>query len=197
MLDKPILLPIYPAREKPIEGVTSEFLLSKMLSEAVSADTLQAGVSTYLSGATLTAFQYAPVVGALLGVNSSGKKTTIEAIREAVEKKVKDDVCIQEDFHFERRYCSLSSSISSILPFAGRADPIKRRIEGLTLRFLASTSLALASSMSSMYFFRETFCLDASLDKTLKESGLMSISFLCDIAVDVSIYMLFAKIYII
>ena len=30
LLDKPILLPIYPAREKPIEGVTSEFLLSKM-----------------------------------------------------------------------------------------------------------------------------------------------------------------------
>ena len=30
LLDVPILLPIYPAREKPIEGITSEFLLSKM-----------------------------------------------------------------------------------------------------------------------------------------------------------------------
>ena len=30
LLDRPILLPIYPAREKPIEGITSEFLLSKM-----------------------------------------------------------------------------------------------------------------------------------------------------------------------
>jgi UDP-N-acetylmuramate--alanine ligase len=30
LLDIPILLPIYPAREKPIEGVTSEFLLGKM-----------------------------------------------------------------------------------------------------------------------------------------------------------------------
>ena len=31
LLDIPILLPIYPAREKPIEGITSEFLLGKML----------------------------------------------------------------------------------------------------------------------------------------------------------------------
>lgn len=30
LLDVPILLPIYPAREKPIEGITSEFLLGKM-----------------------------------------------------------------------------------------------------------------------------------------------------------------------
>ena len=30
LLDQVILLPIYPAREKPIEGVTSEFLLHKM-----------------------------------------------------------------------------------------------------------------------------------------------------------------------
>ena len=30
LLDIPILLPIYPAREKPIEGITSEFLLQKM-----------------------------------------------------------------------------------------------------------------------------------------------------------------------
>jgi len=30
LLDRTILLPIYPAREKPIEGITSEFLLSKM-----------------------------------------------------------------------------------------------------------------------------------------------------------------------
>ena len=30
LLDIPILLPIYPAREKPIEGVDSEFLLRKM-----------------------------------------------------------------------------------------------------------------------------------------------------------------------
>ena len=30
LLDSVILLPIYPAREKPIEGVTSEFLLRKM-----------------------------------------------------------------------------------------------------------------------------------------------------------------------
>ena len=30
LLDQSILLPIYPAREKPIEGVTSEFLLRKM-----------------------------------------------------------------------------------------------------------------------------------------------------------------------
>ena len=30
LLDRPILLPIYPAREKPIEGITSEFLLEKM-----------------------------------------------------------------------------------------------------------------------------------------------------------------------
>ena len=30
LLDQAILLPIYPAREKPIEGVTSEFLLRKM-----------------------------------------------------------------------------------------------------------------------------------------------------------------------
>ena len=85
--------------------------------------------------------------------------------------------------------------MSSILPFAGRADPMRRRIDGLTLRFLASTSLAFVSSMSSMYFFRETFCLDASMDRTLKVSDLMSISFLCDMAVAVSIYMLFVKIY--
>ena len=31
LLDIPILLPIYPAREMPIEGITSEFLLGKML----------------------------------------------------------------------------------------------------------------------------------------------------------------------
>ena len=30
LLDQAILLPIYPAREKPIEGITSEFLLQKM-----------------------------------------------------------------------------------------------------------------------------------------------------------------------
>ena len=30
LLDTPILLPIYPAREKPIEGISSEFLLEKM-----------------------------------------------------------------------------------------------------------------------------------------------------------------------
>ena len=30
LLDRPILLPIYPAREKPIEGVDSEYLLRKM-----------------------------------------------------------------------------------------------------------------------------------------------------------------------
>ena len=30
LLDQAILLPIYPAREKPIEGITSEFLLRKM-----------------------------------------------------------------------------------------------------------------------------------------------------------------------
>ena len=30
LLDRVILLPIYPAREKPIEGITSEFLLQKM-----------------------------------------------------------------------------------------------------------------------------------------------------------------------
>ncbi len=69
--------------------VTGEFLMSKKLSEAVSADTLEAGVSTYLSGATLSAFQYADVIGTLLGVNSSGETTTINAIRKAVEKKVK------------------------------------------------------------------------------------------------------------
>lgn len=32
-LDEILLLPIYPAREKPIEGVTSEMLLEKMISE--------------------------------------------------------------------------------------------------------------------------------------------------------------------
>ena len=69
--------------------VTGEFLMSKKLSEAVSADTLEAGVSTYLSGATLSAFQYVDVIGTLLGVNSSGDTTTINAIRKAVEKKVK------------------------------------------------------------------------------------------------------------
>jgi UDP-N-acetylmuramate--alanine ligase len=31
-LDETILLPIYPAREKPIEGVTSEMILVKMRS---------------------------------------------------------------------------------------------------------------------------------------------------------------------
>lgn len=30
LLDVPVLLPIYPAREKPIEGITSAFLLGKM-----------------------------------------------------------------------------------------------------------------------------------------------------------------------
>ncbi len=30
LLDVPILLPIYPAREKPIEGISSEFLMAKM-----------------------------------------------------------------------------------------------------------------------------------------------------------------------
>lgn len=30
LLDRPILLPIYPAREKPIEGINSEYLLTKM-----------------------------------------------------------------------------------------------------------------------------------------------------------------------
>ena len=30
LLDVPILLPIYPAREKPIEGISSEFLMTKM-----------------------------------------------------------------------------------------------------------------------------------------------------------------------
>ena len=43
--------------------ISGEFLLSKKLSEAVAADTLEAGVSTYLSGATLSAFQYASAVG--------------------------------------------------------------------------------------------------------------------------------------
>ena len=77
------------AAYSPIK-ISGEFLLSKKLSSAVSADTLEAGVSTYLSGATLTAFQYVSVMGTLLGVNSSGETTTIDAIREAVEKKVKD-----------------------------------------------------------------------------------------------------------
>jgi UDP-N-acetylmuramate--alanine ligase len=33
-LDEPVILPIYPAREKPIEGVTSEMILDKMKSPA-------------------------------------------------------------------------------------------------------------------------------------------------------------------
>jgi UDP-N-acetylmuramate--alanine ligase len=33
MLDETILLDIYPAREKPIKGVTSQMLLNKMKSE--------------------------------------------------------------------------------------------------------------------------------------------------------------------
>ena len=69
--------------------ISGEFLMSAKLYEAVAADTLEAGVSTYLSGATLTAFQYADAIGTLLDVESSGEKTTIDAIREAVEKKVK------------------------------------------------------------------------------------------------------------
>jgi UDP-N-acetylmuramate--alanine ligase len=35
-LDETILLPIYPAREKPVEGVTSEIILNKMRSEKKS-----------------------------------------------------------------------------------------------------------------------------------------------------------------
>jgi UDP-N-acetylmuramate--alanine ligase len=35
-LDETILLPIYPAREKPVEGVTSEIILNKMRSERKS-----------------------------------------------------------------------------------------------------------------------------------------------------------------
>ncbi|MBR2355902.1 MAG: hypothetical protein IKA69_05960, partial [Kiritimatiellae bacterium] len=69
--------------------ISGEFLMSAKLYEAVAADTLEAGVSTYLSGAALTAFQYADAIGTLLDVESSGEKTTIDAIREAVEKKVK------------------------------------------------------------------------------------------------------------
>ena len=33
MADEAILLPIYPARELPIEGVTSEVILNKMLNK--------------------------------------------------------------------------------------------------------------------------------------------------------------------
>ena len=68
----------------PPEGCTSAASMGIR-----AADTLEAGVSTYLSGATLSAFQYVDVIGTLLGVNSSGDTTTINAIRKAVEKKVK------------------------------------------------------------------------------------------------------------
>ena len=39
MADEVILLPIYPARELPVEGVTSEMLLKKMKNTAVSVKT--------------------------------------------------------------------------------------------------------------------------------------------------------------
>ena len=64
--------------------------MSKNLAAAMSGNTLEAGISTGISGATITAFQYVNAMGTLLGANSSGKTTTIDAIREAVEKKVKD-----------------------------------------------------------------------------------------------------------
>ncbi len=39
MADEVILLPIYPARELPIEGVTSEMILDKMKNESKSVKT--------------------------------------------------------------------------------------------------------------------------------------------------------------
>ena len=70
--------------------VSGEFLLSKNLAAAMSGNTLQAGVSTYLSGATLTAFQYVDVIRTLIGAEAGAGTTSIDAIRSAVEKKVKD-----------------------------------------------------------------------------------------------------------
>ena len=65
-------------------------MMSKKLAEAMANNTQDAGVSTYLSGATLTAFQYVDAVRTLISAKVGDGTTSIDAIREAVEKKVKD-----------------------------------------------------------------------------------------------------------
>lgn len=56
-LDELILMPIYPAREKPIEGITSEFLLSKCsnkVKKILNSSEIVENLSTYFEGVVLT-----------------------------------------------------------------------------------------------------------------------------------------------
>jgi hypothetical protein len=71
--------------------VSGEFILSDKLSGAVNAGGFDAGVSTTLSGVTLSAFQYADAMSTLLGGKVSGEKSSLDAIRAAVEKTIKGD----------------------------------------------------------------------------------------------------------
>ena len=71
--------------------VSGEFILSDKLSGAVNAGGFDAGVSTTLSGVTLSAFQYADAMSTLLLGEMSGEKSSLDAIRAAVEKTIKGD----------------------------------------------------------------------------------------------------------
>ena len=71
--------------------VSGEFILSDKLSGAVNAGGFDAGVSTTLSGVTLSAFQYADAMSTLLLGEMSSDKSSLDAIRAAVEKTIKGD----------------------------------------------------------------------------------------------------------
>ena len=70
--------------------ISGEFLMSEKLAEAMAGNTQVAGVSAYLSGATLSAFQYVDAMRTLIGAEAGDGTTSMDAIRAAVEKKVKD-----------------------------------------------------------------------------------------------------------
>ncbi|MBO5774874.1 MAG: hypothetical protein J6R63_02500, partial [Kiritimatiellae bacterium] len=76
--------------------ISGEFVFSKKLTDAIKDNTQEAGVSTILSGVTISAFQYVSAMNALLGKGVDkdghmGETSSIDAIRKAVEKKIKGD----------------------------------------------------------------------------------------------------------
>jgi hypothetical protein len=71
--------------------ISGEFVFSEKLTEAINNNSQEAGVSTVLSGVTISAFQYVDAMNALLGNGLLGGNSSIDAIRKAVEKKIKGD----------------------------------------------------------------------------------------------------------
>jgi hypothetical protein len=71
--------------------ISGEFVFSKKLTDAINNNSQEAGVSTILSGVTISAFQYVDAMNTLLGNGLMGGNSSIDAIRKAVEKKIKGD----------------------------------------------------------------------------------------------------------